>query len=236
MPARRRSDVCFSTEADFAAAALLTPIAVLSLRAAPTRRHLPIAALPAVFAAHQFIEGFVWLRFDGHVSPGVSDAAIHVYLVIAQVLLPLLVPIGMALIERDRRRRWVMLACAAVGALTAARFAWIIFAHDVGATEQDHVIVYRTDIHIGVWATLGYVLATCASVLATSNRLLLNFGIANVVGLAIAAAVRYEAVTSVWCVYAALVSWMVLLAMRADRRRAPPTATRSGSRPNPAPG
>lgn len=219
--------MCFSAEADFAAAAVLTPLAVITLRAAPSRRYLPIAALPAVFAVHQFIEGFVWLGFDDTVSAGLMNVATHAYLVIAQVLLPLLVPAAMILTEPDRRRRWSMAACLAVGALTAARFGWIIFAHDVGAREEDRTIIYRTDIHIGVWATAGYVIATCGSVLASSRRYLLAFGIANLIGLGIAATVRYEGVTSTWCVYAAFSSTLVLLHLRrASRQRpTPPTAS-----------
>lgn len=228
--------MCFSLEADLAAAAALTPIAVLAVRAAPSRRHLAIAALPGIFAVHQFIEAFVWAGFDGRVGQSVSDAAIHAYLVIAQILLPILVPLAMALTEPVRARRWLMLACAAVGAAVAARFGWIIFAHEVGATEAESVVVYRTDIHIGVWTTLGYVIATCLPVLASSKRYLLAFGVANVIGLSLAAAIRYEAVTSVWCVYAALASVLVLLHLRAEGREAHGARDLRRRRSSPEPG
>ncbi len=210
--------MCFSVEADLAAAAALTPIAVLALRAAPTRRHLAIASLPAIFAVHQFIEAFVWMGFDGDVSQRVSHLAIHAYLVIAQMLLPVLVPVAMALTEPDQTRRRIMLGCAAVGVAVAARFAWIIVANEVGAVESENVIIYRTDLHIGTFAIAGYVIATCLPVLASSKRYLFLFGVVNVIGLSIATAIRYESVTSVWCLYAALTSWLVLLHLRAEAR------------------
>ena len=221
--------MCFSAESDFAAAAILTPLAIASLRAAPAPRYLPIAALPAIFAVHQFIEGFVWLGFEGSVSTGVSTFATHLYLAIAQILLPLLVPAAVLLIEPQRRRRWVMAGCLAIGTLTAARFGWIIFAHDVGARESEHVVLYFTDIHIGVWATLGYILATCVPVVLSSKPYLRAFGIANVVGLSLAALVRYESVTSVWCLYAGFASVLVLVFLRQERRKAAhePTPTAS---------
>jgi hypothetical protein len=211
--------VCFSFHADLAAGAALTPIAVAALRAAPSKQYLPIAALPAVFAAHQLIESLVWAGFDGSVSRGLYTAAIHAYLVIAQVLLPVLVPIGMLLTEPSRARRWIMATCLAVGVATAVRFGWIIFAHDVGAHEARHVIIYRTDIHIGTFSTAGYVIATCLSVLVSSKRYLLAFGVANIIGLGLAALIRYEAVTSVWCLYAALVSFLVLVSLRREAQR-----------------
>jgi hypothetical protein len=220
--------VCFSFHADLAAGLALTPIAIATLRAAPSKRYLPIAALPAVFAAHQAIESIVWLGIDGNASPPLTDFATHVYLVIAQVLLPVLVPLAMWLTEPVKSRRWIMALCGAVGIATAARFGWIIFAHDVGAHAARHVIVYRTDFHIGMFSTLGYVIATCASVLVSSKRYLMGFGVLNVIGLSLAAAVRYEAVTSVWCLYAALVSFMVLLYLRRERAG---SSRSSGPRP-----
>jgi hypothetical protein len=63
--------VCFSLEADLAAAAVLTPVGVLAVREARgARRLLPLAALPLLLAAHQAIEAVVWLGLDGHVDPG----------------------------------------------------------------------------------------------------------------------------------------------------------------------
>ena len=78
-------------------------------------------------------------------------------------------------------------------------------------------MVYRTDIHIGFWTTLGYILATCVPVVLSRRPWLRVFGIANAIGLGLAAVIRYEAVTSVWCIYAALVSGLILLHLRGAR-------------------
>ncbi|MDQ8045998.1 MAG: DUF6629 family protein [Solirubrobacteraceae bacterium] len=213
--------MCFSPTADFVAAAALTPLAVATLRAAPTRRHLAIAALPAIFATHQFIEGFVWLGAQHSVSRGTFEAAIHLYLVIAQVLLPVFVPIAVMLTEPDKARRWLMAAGLGIGIASAARFGWIIFAHDVGARPEDHTMVYDTDVNIGMWATITYVIATCATTLVSSRRFVVALGVANLIGLGLAAAIRYDAVTSVWCVYAAFVSALVWLHLRSEQPSAP---------------
>lgn len=220
--------MCFSPTADFAAAAALTPIAAATLRAAPSRRHLAIAALPAIFAAHQFIEGFVWLGAQHSVSRGTFETAVHLYLIVAQVLLPVFVPVAVMLTEPQRSRRWLMAVTLAIGAASATRFGWIIFAHEVGARPLRHVMVYDTDVNIGTWATITYIVATCGSMLLSSRRYVLALGVANLIGLALAAAVRYEAVTSVWCVYAAFVSVLIWLHLRQERpavtARSPHTA------------
>jgi hypothetical protein len=209
--------MCFSFEADVAAAVILTPLAVATLRAAPDRRSLPLAALPAIFAAHQAIEAFVWLGTDGRVSAGVEQVAILLYLAIAQVLLPVFVPAAVMLCEPDGARRRAMIVPLIAGIGTAAWFAQTLLTHTAGAHPADHAMVYDTDFHIGAVITATYLLATCGPPLLSTRRYLFWFGIANVVGVTLAAAVRYEAVTSVWCAYAAFASVLLLIQMRSSQ-------------------
>jgi uncharacterized membrane protein len=89
--------------------------------------------------------------------------------------------------------------------------------HEVGARATGHVIVYDTDARFGYVVATAYVLATCGPALISSDRLLRAFGIANVAGLALAAGVRTRAVTSVWCLYAALASVLILSYLRRQR-------------------
>ncbi len=210
--------MCFSASADVIAAAAVAPVGVIALRWAPTRADLPIASLPILFAIHQGIEAFVWLGFDGRVSEQVQHAAIVGYLLIAQVVLPLLVPVGVLAIEPVRWRRFVLLVPLAAGIATAVWFAGVFATDDVGARAEAHAIVYDTDYRIGVLISVLYAVSTLGAIALTSHRRLLWLGVVNAVGFAGAALVRYESVTSVWCVYAALTSAVVLLHLDARRR------------------
>jgi hypothetical protein len=87
--------MCFSPEADYAAAAIVGVVGVATLRRVETRRELLIGSLPLLFALHQFTEGFVWLGLRGDVSPGVAGAAKSVYVIFAYVALPVIVPLGL---------------------------------------------------------------------------------------------------------------------------------------------
>ncbi len=213
--------MCFSFEADLVAGAVLLPLGVATLRATRSPREWPLASLPLIFASHQLIESVVWLGVDGRVSERAFEAAIVIYLVIAQVLLPAMVPVAAWLVERDPRRRQLMLLTIAAGLATAAWFTWSLLTHDVGAHAADNAMVYQSDIHIGPWITSSYIFATCGAILLSTGRYLFAFGVANVIGLSLAALVRYEAVTSVWCVYAAFASVLLLLHFRAERRDDP---------------
>ena len=100
--------MCFSPQADVVAAVVLAPIAVQSLREVRTPRELPFALLPTVFCVHQLIEAVVWLGVDGRVSESWQAAAALAYVLIALPLLPLLLPVSIALLEPRGARARVM--------------------------------------------------------------------------------------------------------------------------------
>jgi len=212
--------VCFSPEASFIAAGALAPAGVVALRSVQRRDELILGTLPLLFAGHQAVEGLVWLGLDGHLSHRLLDVAIRVYLMFAQVVLPSLVPVGVLVFERDpRRRRW-LIGPVVLGAIVGARLLWVITAHRIGAHVLGESIVYDTDVHFGFVVAAGYVAATCGPALLSTGSLLQRFGVANLAGLTVAAFVKYSAVTSVWCFYAALVSGFILVALRARERGA----------------
>jgi hypothetical protein len=64
--------MCFSATANFVGSGVLGALGVVTLTKVKHRRELLFAALPALFAVHQFIEGFVWLGLDGTLSPTVT--------------------------------------------------------------------------------------------------------------------------------------------------------------------
>ena len=64
--------MCFSATVNFAGSAALGAAGVTTLSEVKHRRELLFAAMPLLFAVHQFIEGFVWLGLDGVLSPAVA--------------------------------------------------------------------------------------------------------------------------------------------------------------------
>jgi hypothetical protein len=214
--------MCFSPEASFVAAGVLAPAGVAALRSVRRRDELIVAALPLLFAGHQAVEGFVWLGLDGHLSHDLLEVAIRVYLGFAQVVLPVLVPVGLLLFEQNRARRRRLIWLVVLGVAVGARLLWVTTAHPVGARVLGESVVYDTDAYFGFVVATGYVVATCGPPLLSSSSLLRRFGVANLAGLTAAALIKYSAVTSVWCFYAALVSGFIVVAFRGRAAQAPP--------------
>src|SRR6201997_5172381 len=107
--------MCFSATANFVGSGVLGTIGVVTLTKVKHRRELMFAALPALFAVHQFIEGFVWLGLDGRMSPQVTHDAGAAFMLYAQGLLPALVPLSVLLFEPTAKRRRRMLPFVILG-------------------------------------------------------------------------------------------------------------------------
>ena len=89
--------MCFSATANFVGSGALGAIGVVTLTKVKHRRELLFAALPTLFAIHQFIEGFVWLGLDRILSPAVAHYMGAAFMLYAQGLLPFLLPLSVLL-------------------------------------------------------------------------------------------------------------------------------------------
>ncbi len=202
--------MCFSPQADFFAGAVITVVGIETLRRVRVRRELIVGALPLLFGLHQLVEAFVWLGLRGKVSTGVGNTAKETYIVFAHAVLPALVPVGFTLLEPNRQRARWMWPLVGLGLLLGAYLLWQVTAFPVQARPQARCIDYVThtpnDLLIGVL----YVIATCGPALISSRCHLRWFGVVSLVGVIAAALIRVNELTSLWCVYVALVSVLIL--------------------------
>ncbi len=111
--------MCFSETANFVGSGVLGILGVVTLTRVKHRRELLFAALPTLFAIHQFIEGFVWLGLDGILSSQVTHDMGVAFVLYAQGLLPLLLPLSVFWFEPDTASRRRMLPFVILGALHA---------------------------------------------------------------------------------------------------------------------
>lgn len=209
--------MCLSVQADLVAGAALVPVAALALREVRCRRELPFALLPAVFSGHQLVEALVWLGLDGRVPSGVQAAAALVYVLVALPLLPLLLPVAIVLLE-PRGARTRVLPFVALGAVVSAVLLVATLDGPIRVERLDHAISYGVDLPgAPLWAVL-YVLAVIGPALLSGYRSIVAFGALNLFGLGAVAVLYSQAFASLWCVYAALVSVLVLVHLRRRRR------------------
>src|SRR5271166_970153 len=202
--------MCFSATANFVGSGVLGTIGVVTLTKVKHRRELLFAALPALFAVHQFIEGFVWLGLDGILSSKVAHVMGAAFMLYAQGLLPFLLPLSVWLFEPTARSRRRMLPFLMIGGATALYILWALTAYSFQVYIKENSLVYANPATNHTVVALLYVIATCGSLFFSKIRDMVIFGAANLIILLVVMAVKRYAFTSLWCAYAAVASVIIL--------------------------
>ena len=202
--------MCFSATANFVGSGALGAIGVVTLTRVKHRRELLFASLPALFAIHQFIEGFVWLGLDGILSPAVTHDMGAAFMLYAQGLLPFLLPLSVLLFEADRKSRNRMLPFLVLGGATTLYILWALTAFPTQVYIRENSIVYINQATNNTAVAVLYVIATCGSLFFSKIRMMVVFGAANLAILLVVMEVKRYAFTSLWCAYAAIASVIIL--------------------------
>ncbi len=202
--------MCFSATANFVGSGVLGAIGVVTLTKVKHRRELLFASLPALFAVHQFIEGFVWLGLDGTLSPAVTHNMGAAFMLYAQGILPFLLPLSVLLFEPTIKRRRRMLPFLVIGGLTTLYILWALTAYSLQVSVRGNSIVYTNPATNNTVVAVLYVIATCGSLFFSQITDMVLFGAANLLILLAVMAVKEYAFTSLWCAYAAIASVIIL--------------------------
>jgi len=213
--------MCFSATANFVGSAVLGTIGVATLKEVRHRRELLLAAMPCLFALHQFTEGFVWLGLDHKLPPIVAHDAGAAYVLYAQGLLPFLLPLSVLLIEPTLHRRRRMLGFLVLGSVLAIYILWGLIAYPLQVSVRDHSIVYLNAMTTTAAVAMLYVIATCGALFFSGFRTLVLLGWVNLAGLIVVMLVRRYGFTSLWCAYAAAVSVIIYFFFHRTRPQRP---------------
>ena len=188
----------------------LGAIGVVTLTRVRHRRELLFAALPLLFAIHQFIEGFVWLGLDGVLSSTVAHNMGAAFMLYAQGLLPFLLPLSVLLFEPNGYSRRRMIPFLVLGGATTLYILWALTAYPLQLYIRGNSIVYINQATNNMAVAVLYVIATCGSLFFSKVRAMVMFGVANLIILLAVMELKRYAFTSLWCAYAAVASVIIL--------------------------
>ncbi|HEY6303904.1 MAG TPA: DUF6629 family protein [Terriglobales bacterium] len=202
--------MCFSATANFVGSGVLGAVGVVTLTKVKHRREVLFAALPVLFAIHQFIEGFVWLGLDGILSPAVAHDMGAAFMLYAQGLLPFLLPLSVLLFEPTVKSRRRMLPFLVLGGGTTLYILWALTAYPLQLYVKGNSLVYINQATNNMAVAVVYVIATCGSLFFSKIKMMVVFGAANLAILLAVMVVKRYAFTSLWCAYAAVASVIIL--------------------------
>lgn len=209
--------MCYSAEASFAASGVLAASSIAISRLPKEKACIPLSLFPAIFAAHQFSEGIVWLNQDGVLPDAYKSGAVYAYVLIAFVLWPIFVPFSVYLMESKRRRRIIILICQALGLWVGFTLLIRIIRDPIEVSADCCGLSYQvngSDLFFGL-----YLVAVSLPFLVSSRRNLVLFGVAITVSCITAALVAsVTSLPSVWCFFAAMLSSGLYLHFRIEAR------------------
>jgi hypothetical protein len=208
--------MCFSAAASFTASAVLATGGVFSVNKVSDIRYMPLALIPFIFAFQQFCEGIVWMSFRYHGLLNFRQTFGFMYLIIAQTVWPIFVPFSIWLIEQKNVRRHMLFFLLCLGIVIGIYLGFQISSFTSTISVSKHHLIYVPEkgrIHPFNNGLL-YFLATVPPPFISSVRRMRAFGFLVLTSFALSVLFFPEAVISVWCYFAALLSLIIYLVIQ----------------------
>lgn len=200
--------MCFSAQASFGAAALLSIIGLMSLRKVKHKKYYPFALVPIFFAIQQAFEGVVWITYNQPVNIWVNKFAMFAFLFFAFFFWPVWIPFAFVMIETKKERKNILYGLLGIGLAASSGLIWSVYQHGVSAQITCNHIKYIVDIPgtFHYWGGWVYCLATVLPFFVSSKKAAWMFGFALCASVAVSMYFYTAFFTSVWCFFAALLS------------------------------
>jgi hypothetical protein len=211
--------MCFSATASFTASGVLALAGIATLRETKQKSHIPFASIPLLFAVQQFFEGFVWLSLQHADYADWEAFSTTTFLMFAQVVWPIFVPISILCMERENKRRILLIFLSIGGILVGGYLGTCILIYDVKAIINDFHIKYDLffpPFNLNYNGIL-YFTATVIPAFVSSVKWMKYFAVA-ILGSFLLTEVFYPShLVSVWCFFAAILSSIIYFIMRAQK-------------------
>jgi hypothetical protein len=110
-----------------------------------------------------------------------------------------------------------MVPLVALGVAVAGDLLASMVRGPLNVELRPYHLAYVIDLSHGIFVTGLYVAAVCGTLLLSSRRRIVMFGIVNLVAIAVIAWLTFDGFASVWCGWAAISSGAIALHMRIGR-------------------
>jgi len=208
--------MCFSAGASFTAGVLLTVIGTETLRKVHRPSQIVFASIPLFFAFQQFAEGVLWLVIAQNGHTGLQTIATYTFLIMAQVIWPLMVPLSVLLMEKNIVRKRILLALLAAGAVVAFYYMYSLVFYRAYADISRLHIAYQSTFKnpFSTITIVLYLAATIAPLFVSSIKRTYILGIIIVLSFIVSVVFYTKCLTSVWCFFAAVISFVIFYIIR----------------------
>lgn len=212
--------MCFSATASFGASAAIAVVAVATFRKTSTASSYVVACIPLFFCIQQAFEGLMWVSLRNPSYAQWQDIAKNGFLIFAVVVWPILLPLIAWLLESNGIKKKILAGFCVAGAGLGLYFLWCLFAYSVTPIILGEHIRY--ELHFPGYnknlMTAAYIFATIIPTQISRVRPLRWFGGLLFLSLCVTAYFYKGHLISVWCFFAAILSFVTYLIVNSIRR------------------
>ncbi len=205
--------MCFSTAASFISGTVLTVIGIVTIKKTKDISHLMFAAIPFIFAAQQFSEGFVWLSLSGSNNEEAQQIPITIFMTIAVAIWPAWVPISIFYIEKKRNRKIILGIFSGIGLLISIFSIYYLLNYKFSAQITAYHIKYEFNIvykgYLKILIGLIYLVPTVISHFISSVKKVNIMGLLVITSYLITRFLFNDYIISMWCFFSAIISIMI---------------------------
>lgn len=166
-----------------------------------------------LFGIQQLTEGVIWLTF-GYDGPLLKQAMTYLYSGFSHVLWPMYVPFAFGLLETVPWRKKAIFAFEVAGVAVGLYLLYFMVSRPMVAEVIGRHIVYVSPHFYLIPVMVLYLAATCASCFFSSHGFGKLFGILALLSFIAAYLIHVIALVSIWCFFAAILSFLVYLHLR----------------------
>ena len=208
--------MCFSAGASFTAGVLLTFVGTETIKKVHKPSQIVFAGIPVFFAMQQFSEGILWLTMTHAGYGALQNIFTYIFIVMAQIVWPAMIPLSVFLLEENRIRKKILTGLLCVGTVVAAYNLWMLIVHGIHAEISGRHLVYQSNYQdsFGITALVVYLAVTILPIFVSSIKRMYILGIIMALAFAVSALFYMQCLTSVWCFFAAVISFVVFYIIR----------------------
>lgn len=215
--------MCFSAGASFGASAVLGVIGAVAITKAKTTPQRLFATIPFVFAVQQFSEGMLWLSIKNPGFEAGQSFFTYTFLVFAMMVWPVWIPFTIGRLEKVAKKRRIMNILLSIGVVVFIGIGCVLYLYPVQVAATHHHLHYRFGFPAAVknfiWLfNLLYFIATILTPFISGIKRMKWLGIIFLASYLFAVIFYKGFVVSVWCYFAAILSFVVLWILASLRK------------------
>lgn len=213
--------MCFSAGASFAGGVIISAIGVVTVLKVHKPSQIVFASIPLFFGFQQFVEGFVWLILQHPAYVHYQSLVTYIYLVMAEVFWPMMIPLAVLYMEKDKKRRKFLRILLTMGISLSLYYIFCLFTFNVTPEIMGYHIEYKDNFpeSIRLVAFTIYLIASITPLFISSIKRAHLLGVLMSLSCLITVIFFRHYLTSVWCFFAALISAVIFWILQDAKKK-----------------